>query len=54
LHDGRHRALAHKELGLKEMDVDIRKGQRMKRERPDLTEDDLVQMINKQGGLIPE
>lgn len=54
MHDGRHRALAHKELGLKEMEVDIRKGQRMKREMPDLTEDELIRMIKNQGRLLPE
>ena len=53
LHDGRHRAVAAKELGVP-FDVEIRKGERMKTKYPNMTQDELFTAIEKQGGLIPE
>jgi len=52
-HDGRHRAVAAQQTG-RPFEVDIRKSMRMQRERPDLTEDELLKMIAAQGALRPE
>jgi len=52
-HDGRHRAIAAQQTG-RPFEVDVRKGMRMQREKPDLTEDDLLKMIAAQGALRPE
>jgi len=53
LHDGRHRALAASELGFTTIPVDIRKGMAMNRKEPNLTDEQLINLI-ADSGLLPE
>lgn len=52
-HDGRHRAVAAQQAGIP-LNVDIRRSKRMERESPEITEEQLLSMIEQQGKLLPE
>lgn len=52
LHDGRHRALAAINRGDEFMDVEIRRGQKLKRENPDLTDEQLASAVKN--GVLSE
>jgi hypothetical protein len=53
LHDGRHQAIAQMSKG-EAMDVDIKAAQSLKRKYPNITEDQILEMIRSRGGLIDE
>jgi hypothetical protein len=53
MHDGRHRALAAQQQGQNLINVEISRGQKFKRENPNVTDADLAQRIQREN-LLPE
>lgn len=53
IHDGRHRALAALQRGDPSLNVDIVRGQKFKRENPNVSDEDMAKSVS-QTGVLPE